>query len=92
MKKFLVCHTREVIRYAWFTAETETEAIGQAQEADEKESDWIGWKGWETVDSDPGTFVVKEVDKEGMILNVCEESEHTLSPSLYCGGGLGTVQ
>lgn len=54
--KYLVCHAREVRRYAWFEAESEEEALMKAQREDEDESDS---DLWETEDNDPGEFEIR---------------------------------
>jgi hypothetical protein len=55
--KFLICHAREVRRFAWFEAETEEDAIDQAIQLD---IDWSDAEEWETEDNDPGEFEVRE--------------------------------
>ena len=59
MPRYLICHAREIRRFAWFEAPNEAEAIKQAEYMDNAEADW---DGWETEDNDPGEFEVREGD------------------------------
>jgi hypothetical protein len=59
MQKYLICHFREVRRYAWFEADTEEEAIEKAKNADDTETESDS-KFWEEEDDDPGEFEVRE--------------------------------
>lgn len=58
MTRYTIEHTRTIVRRATFTAPTLTDALDQAREVDENESDWEGW----TVDDfDPGRFGAVEI-------------------------------
>jgi hypothetical protein len=56
MPKYLVCHAREVRRFAWFEANTQAEAIEKAKENEEAIS-----ANWDDEDNDPGEFEVRDI-------------------------------
>lgn len=58
MPKYLICHSREIRRFGWFEAVSESDAIEKAQSLDNDESDS---DLWDTEDNDSGNFEIRDI-------------------------------